>query len=251
MDNKIINDRKCLFILACAILLVSSSAQAIVVYDPSNFLQNRISALNSVKMLLNQTEDVRYQLSIYQNDLKNSMPYSAGVWRSSLTELNKLADIAKQGNALAYSLSKLDETFKQRFPGVVKPQDYNKSYAGWSNTALDTLRTTLLSASTQANQFADEEQSKMQVQQYSDQAQGQMQALQAANMFAAQQIGQLQQMRQLLISQINAQNTYFAYQLAKDQAMHASLQEWLTPKQTSLTQYGHGSGFGMDDLRIR
>jgi P-type conjugative transfer protein TrbJ len=69
----------------------------------------------------------------------------------------------------------------------------------------------------QASQFGNEQATLTQLSSLSQSAQGRMQALQVGNMIATQQ-----NLRQLVIAQINAQNTYASYQIQKEQSSEVS-----------------------------
>ena len=137
--------------------------------------------------------------------------------------------------------------FMQKFPGYKPQQDYDKSYQGWSSTVMDTLKNILTSSGMQASAFSDEQATLDQLKTLSTTAQGRMQAVQVGNMIAANQVGQMQKLRQLVISQTNAQNAYMAYKVQKEQAEQAANNNLLnTP--LAYPKYGSGQGFGKGNM---
>jgi P-type conjugative transfer protein TrbJ len=162
----------------------------------------------------------------------------AGRWANMQNLLYHLANQVEQGQALAYQMQDIDRQYRSRFPGYVAPQNYQESYRNWSQTTHDTLLSTLASAGMQAEQFHQEQMTLNQLAGLSQTAQGRMQAMQVGNMLASQQIGQLQALRQLIVTQINAQNTYAAYQTQKEASVEASTDQWISGSQTAFPQYG-------------
>jgi P-type conjugative transfer protein TrbJ len=230
--NKLI---KHIFGITIIILQFSLIAKAFIVYDPSNWIQNSAIAANTAQQLVKQTQELQVAL----REIKNYNG-SSGQWANIQNLLQQLAGKIQQGQALAYSMPNFDNEFKQKYPGYVASEDYQKSYSIWSQTGLDTLRSTLASVGMQASQFGNEQAAITQLSVLSQSADGRMQALQVGNMIATQQVAQLQKLRQLIMAQVNAQNTFSAYQIQKEQSVEASASSWIGSGDTSFPLYGSG-----------
>jgi P-type conjugative transfer protein TrbJ len=218
-------------------------AKAFVVYDPTNRIQNASTAANTAKQLAKQSQE----LEIALKEIKN-YDGSVGRWANIQNLLQELGNEIEQGEALAYAMPYLDSRFKQKYPGYVESQDYQKSYSVWSQTALDTMRATLESAGMQAGQFSSEQSALNALSMLSQSAQGRMQALQVGNMIATQQVAQLQKLRQLVIAQINAENTFASYQIQKDQSQEASSSSWIGAGDTNFPRYGSGHDAALKEV---
>jgi P-type conjugative transfer protein TrbJ len=238
------------WIVSLVLLAVITNAEAVVVFDAANYAQNKIAAINSARSLLNQAKELEYQLSVYKNDLKNIAHYPQGVWGDHAAQLKQLADINQRGQALSYNMNRFDAEFEQRFPGYQIPQNDTKAYQQRSQSTLATLKNSLSVAGAQNQQMMAETQEMQKVQALSTHAQGHLQAQQAANMYADAQVGQLQKMRQLLMTQMNAQNTFYANQLAQEQSQAASTEKWLKGIKTTMPRYGSGQGFGREQFHL-
>jgi P-type conjugative transfer protein TrbJ len=219
------------------------NSEADIVYDPINWIQNAATATNTAEQLANQSQELQIALK----EIKN-YDGSVGQWANIQNLLQQLGGEVEQGQALAYSMPNLDSRFKQKYPGYVGSQDYQKTYSDWSQTTLDTMRSTLESAGMQAGQFGSEQLALNQLSTLSQSAQGRMQALQVGNMVATQQVAQLQKLRQLVIAQINAQNTFASYQIQKDQSSEASSSSWISAGDTNFPRYGSGHDANLKDL---
>src|SRR5438477_12688730 len=89
------------------------------------------------------------------------------------------------------------------------------------------LRCPLATVHITKDDFADEQRLIQTLTALIDTAEGRMQALQAGNMLAAEQIQQLAKLRQLMMTQINAQNVYMANVTNRDAQRTATQQEWV------------------------
>lgn len=221
-------------IFLCGFYCATSFAQLSIVLDPTNLVQNTTSAVNSVQLLKNQ-------LTNLQNF--NSDP----TWSDISPILNQLASEIQKGNALAYSAKNMDQVFHNKFPGYKPQTDYDTEYQNWSETTMDTIRNVLASAGIQSNAFGDEQNTLDTLKSLNDTSVGRMQAIQVGNKIAAEQVGQMQKLRQLIISQTNAQNAYMAYNVQKEQAQEAATHNLLNHP-IDYPKYGTGQGFGADNL---
>lgn len=215
------------------------------VYDPWNEVQTTATATNTATALVNQAEQIKMELQ----NLKN-FDGNTGQWGNAQALLQQLGDTIAQGKALSYNMRNLDQTFQQKFPGYKAQQNYQTAYQDWSQSTLDTLRTVLNSVGIQANNFASEQAALDRLAQLSQTAQGHMQAIQVGNMIATQQVSQMQQLRQLVASQTNAQNTYAAYEVSKAASQQAAVDQFIAAGDVKPPQYGTGKGFNTKNLSV-
>ena len=226
-------------------LILSAKAYGNIVFDPTNFIENSTTAANSVIALNHQAEQIRLALANMKNYDGN-----AGEWGNAQTLLQNLSDTVAQGQSLSYSMQNIDTAFKQRFPGYQPSRNYPEDYKTWAQTALDTLQQTLGAAGLQTSNFINEQAALNQLAHLSQTAVGRMQAIQVGNMLATQQVTQLQQLRQLIASQVSAQNAYAAYQVNKDANQESATSAWIDAGDITVPTYGaKGKGFGADDFR--
>jgi P-type conjugative transfer protein TrbJ len=217
-------------IAVVAIVLIAASSAwgyGAVVLDPTNLIQNTISALKAIESVINEVEMIANQIKQIENMVQNTARYS-GVWdREALPRLMRLGQIIEQEQALAYAMAGMDRVFKERYPGYKPVTDWAAAYDQWTRTTLDTLRGSLAAVRLHADDFANEQQRIQTLTALSDSAEGRMQAIQAGNMLAAEQVQQLTKLRQLMMAQINAQNVYMANQTNRDAQRAATQQEWI------------------------
>ena len=140
-------------------------------------------------------------------------------------------------------MQNMDQSFRQIYPGYQSPQNYQQSYQNWSTTTLDTVRGVLDSISLQASDFTSEEQTIQALRAVASSPTGQMQALQAGNMLSGEMLNQMEELRQLEMTQINSQNTYMAYQVQRDQAQQSVQQDLVDGMDSTYPNYQNQNGF--------
>lgn len=213
----------------------------LVVIDPTNLVQNTISALKMIESVINEATMIANQLEQIRVLIQNTTNYPDGVWdREALPRLLRLGRIIEQEQALAYTLANLDGRFRERYPGYRPVTDWAREYDSWTRTTLDTLRGTLNAVRLHAEDFASEQARIDSLTALSDSAVGRMQAVQTGNMIAAEQVQQLVKLRQLVMAQVNAQNVYMASQANREAQRAATQSEWIRNGNTEAPRLDSG-----------
>src|SRR5262249_17805951 len=180
-------------LIAIAVLVVGvtpAHAQLVVV-DPTNLVQNTISALKMIESVINEATMIANQLDQIRVLIQNTTSFPEGIWdREALPRLLRLGQIIEQEQALAYTLSNVDSLFRERFPGYRSATDWTREYERWTRTTLDTLRGILNAVRLHGEDFASEQARIAALTALSDSAVGRMQAVQTGNMIAAEQVQQ-------------------------------------------------------------
>lgn len=213
------------------LMLVTSPATStgqIPVVDAANLVQTTISALKAIESVINEVQMLANQVKQIENMIQNTRNFGAGIWDTeALPRLLRLGQVIEQEQAIAYTMANLDGLFRQRYPGYRPVTDWSREYDTWTRTTLDTLRGTLNAVRVHAEDFATEQGRIQALQALSDSAEGRMQALQLGNMMAGEQLQQLVKLRQLMMTQVNAQNVYMANQTNREAQRAATQSEWI------------------------
>jgi P-type conjugative transfer protein TrbJ len=214
--------------IALLLVVVTPAHAQLVVVDPTNLVQNTISALKMIESVINEATMIANQLEQIRVLIQNTTNYPEGIWdREALPRLLRLGRIIEQEQALAYTLSNVDSLFRERYPGYRPVTDWAREYDSWTRTTLDTLRGTLNAVRLHGEDFAGEQARIDSLTALSDSAVGRMQAVQTGNMIAAEQVQQLVKLRQLVMAQVNAQNVYMANQTNREAQRAATQSEWI------------------------
>src|SRR5436309_3315921 len=124
--------------------------------------------------------------------VKNTQVLTSQVFGPIMNDINQLASVVQGGMALAYSMANLDAQFRSRFRGYAyNARTYFTDYRDWSQTALDTTRSTLRAVGLQSEQLLNEQSILSRLRVMSETSAGRMEALQVANQIAEQQVQQL------------------------------------------------------------
>ena len=98
-----------------------------IVYDPTNYAQNLLTAARTLRMINNQVKQLTNEAQMILNQAKNlaNLPYSA---RAALNQrLVEIETLIKTANGLAYDVASIDASFKALFP---------EDYSAFSNAAM-------------------------------------------------------------------------------------------------------------------
>ena len=117
-------------------------------------------------------------------------------------------DLSQQGQSLAYSMSNIDDVFRQRFGTYncfrsqnITGGSFSQAYSSWSTTQRDTIASTLKTANLTADQITADGNILKQLQAQSASADGQMRALQVGHSLASLQADQMMKLRALIAQQ--------------------------------------------------
>ena len=191
-----------------------------VVYDPVNHVQNVVTAINTVKQLLEDIKQVEMMVKMLTK-------YENGSFQNVIPVLGELREALKTGQSLAYSMRGFDSQFRTKFPGYVPTQNYQDEYKMWVDTTLDTLRGSLNALHIQADSLDNDEAFMEDLEALSNESVGTDQVLQAGNMMASQTVKQVMKLRELMLAQANAEQVYMAQQINSDAQAKARFREWL------------------------
>jgi P-type conjugative transfer protein TrbJ len=177
-------------------------------------LLNNTELLAQSYQMYEQVQQGIQQITMAQQQLKNLIAAPQMVWGAAQAELAQLNAVIQRGRALGYQLANIDQAFTLKFPGFSRARSMNFQEASreWNQTSLDSIKSALTAAGLQSDQFATEEATLNMIQGVSAGAPGALQAVQAGVMVASQQVNQLQKLRQLFMSQMQAQNAFMAAQ---------------------------------------
>ncbi len=214
--------------------LAPRSGAADVVFDPWNFAQNVVSAIQSitavaqqVQQLANETTQIANQVQQLQDMANQAARITSPTWGEVQVSIAALANAVQIGQAIAYNLPDIQARFRAQFPGYVPPTDWNTQLQQASQSTLDTLNATLYSAGLNAGDFNSVEAALTSLRVASDSATGRNDLLQVANSLASLQIQEMTKMRQLLALEISAQNVWKANAINTNAASEAALQQFI------------------------
>jgi type IV secretion system protein TrbJ len=180
------------------------------------------------------------QYAIQVQQLADAIRNTAHGGPASLTsiagDLSQLANVVQGGRALAYSLAGQDVVFRQTFPGYQRAfgpppaaGTYQSQYSAWAQTSLATTQGILRGVGLQGRLLATE-QGVLSV----------LRTLTASNLLdrndainisgqlAAEQVGQLQKLRELQLEDMTSKAAYQGYVIQHEAASESATQQFFT-----------------------
>jgi type IV secretion system protein TrbJ len=217
---------------ALALGLAPSPAHPIIVFDPSNYGQNILTAAHTLEQINNQIKSLQNEAQMLINQARNleNLPYSA--LQSIEQSFQKTQALLSQAQGLAYNVQRIETEFQQHYPqgytgSTSSQQMIGDAESRWKNSiaafedalkvqagvvqGLDTTRV-------EANALVSSSQS----------ATGALQAAQAGNQLMALQAKQLADLTALIASQSRAQSLESARTTANQAQAQEQVKRFLT-----------------------
>lgn len=153
-----------------------------------------------------QAEQLTQETRIADLAAQNTTTGDSGLWQSQLGLLNSLGSTMSQSGGLCYASPNAAQQFKADFPGAVSPPvNAAQHMQQLAALTLGTLGGALAVAQQQAAHFQYEDQQLAALESRNASVSGRLQAAQVTNEILLAQAQQLQLIRQLLITLINAE----------------------------------------------
>ena len=166
-----------------------------------------------------QVMDYENQLMQYATMIQNLKANPLGVLAPDLAKATQdAARLWSMGTNIASSMSEVDRRFAEAFKSPVAT-DFANKFSNWNNTASDALRSAMLNAGLQRENFASDQAALQQLVARVQASDGTVAGLQALGSLNAAQIQESMKLRDLISQQQVAQNTSLAAQMSKEKEM--------------------------------
>ncbi len=174
--------------------LIPAPAHALVVFDPSNYAQNVLTAARALQQITNQITSLQNQAQMLINQARNlvNLPFSA--LQQIQQSVQRTQQLLQQAQNIAFNVQQIDQMFQQKYGSVslsaTDQQLVADARSRWQNTVgglQDAMRV-------QAGVVGNIDSNRAQMSTLVDQSQsatGALQATQAGNQLLALQSQQL------------------------------------------------------------
>ena len=206
---------------------------------PGLFATEYTQILNYVELagqLEKQVVMVENQLNQLADMAKHGITITDQLFGTVASDITTLRQIVNTGQALSYTLSNMDGTFRLRFPGYSPSTNYGQSYQTWSQTSLDSTLGALKAAGVQNSQFDSDSALLQSLKSQSQSAVGRMQAIEVGNQIAENQAEQLMKLRQLMMADMQSKAAYQSAMVQADATKQANSDQFFG--QTQVTSDG-------------
>jgi len=199
-------------------LLAVQPAMAFTVIDPTNLIQNTLTAIRTLEQINNQVRQLQNEAQMLINQARNLAGLDFNVVNRLRSTLATTERLIAEAQGLAYDVQSMDATFSRLYP-----EQYAATISGdrmaqdarerWKNT-LDGLHTAMRMQAQVSQNLAQDESALADLVSQSQSATGALQAMQATNQLLALQAKQSIQAQQLQITQDRAASLELARQAA-------------------------------------
>ena len=199
-------------------LMLAQPAVALTVFDPSNFVQNTLTAVRTLEQINNQIKQLQNQAQSLMNQARNLASLPFNVVNSLRANLDTTRQLIAQAQGLAYDIQNMDQQFAQLYPEqyavtVSGNQMFQDARQRWQNT-LQGLQTAMRMQARVSQNLNQDEGVLADLVDQSQSATGALQAMQATNQLLALQAKQSIQSQQLQLTQGRAVSLELARQAA-------------------------------------
>jgi len=198
-------------LLNWAELTEANSTQLQYLENSFESIQHELTQIQNQETMIGHAEKQTNSLLNVQNQQ---------VFKDAMGDMASLANIIQVGNGLAYSMANMDTEFSNRYKGFgyTTTANYPAQYHAWLQTSLDTTHGALNAVGLQGQQLGSDTQLLQQLQSQSTTTSGLLQAVQVGNQLAAQEVLELQKLRQLMMADITSKQAFQAQQLNESMA---------------------------------
>ncbi len=212
--------------VASTAVLVGSSTQVAqaqwVVTDPTNLIENTISALQNVQTVLNQITQISHEVQSLANQAQNLQNMPASVGLSVITQytaqFGQLVTAMQSINGIAQNVATLTAKYNATYPNTALAQgplsnaNVMAQLTGWLNQSRSVYQGAYNSQAQVIASLPADTTNVQTLLQASGSSQGALSAIQAGNQLSGQVAAQLMKMNSQMASTNQAQLNWIAQQ---------------------------------------
>ena len=193
-------------------------ADTVVCVNCSTVVQQLLQYLTELENTLTNIQTLQTQIRQYEDMIRQGLSWPSSLFQRLTSDLQALQNLYAQSRALAGNVANFDQRFRQQFPDYAKyllnsapsSQSMPQKYQQWAEQGFDAMRVAMQAAGMNVNSIAGEDVLLAQLVRRSQTSQGRLQAIQAGNEIAAQQVQQLQKLRELINADIQGKSAWYA-----------------------------------------
>lgn len=195
--------------LAIGIAMTSTQAQALIVFDPSNYSQNILTAARTLQQINNQIRSLQNQANSLINQAKNLTRIDFPELQALTQTLQQVDQLMGQAQGIRFQVSGLDQQFRQLFPqafsSALRTNEQVIAARGRLDTAMSAYQQTMTVQAQVVENVAADAQTLSAIVAKSQGAEGSLQAQQATNQLLALTAKQQFQIQNMMAAQYRAE----------------------------------------------
>ncbi|TGN86812.1 P-type conjugative transfer protein TrbJ [Bradyrhizobium yuanmingense] len=216
------------------VLGVVTPARALIVFDPSNYVQNVLTAARELQQINNQITSLQNEAQMLINQARNlsNLPYSS--LQQLQSSIQRTQQLLAQAQRIAYDVQQIDRAFATSYAPVTGSQSsqalITNAQSRWQNSVAALQDALRVQAGVVGNLDTNRVQTSALVTS-SQGASGALQATQAGNQILALQAQQLADLTAAVAAQGRAQSLEAAQRASAQDQGREQLRRFLTPGQ--------------------
>ena len=195
--------------LVVGVAVPSTPAQAIVVFDPSNYSQNLLTAARTLQQINNQIQSLQNEANMLINQAKNLTRIDFPELQAITQTLQQIDRLMGQAQGIRFQVSGLDQQFRQMFPQsfgqALRTNDQVIAARARLDTAMSAYQQTMTVQAQVVENVATDAQTLASIVAKSQGAEGALQAQQATNQLLALTAKQQFQIQNMMAAQYRAE----------------------------------------------
>ncbi|MGV7120450.1 P-type conjugative transfer protein TrbJ [Sphingopyxis sp. 550A] len=194
--------------LIAAAVLPATPAQAIIVYDPSNYSQNILTAARTLTQINNQIRMLQNQAQSLINQAKNLTTITFPELQALQQTIQQIDQLMGQAQGIQFRVANLDQQFRSMFPASFNQALTGNAQVIAAHSRLDTsmaaYKQTMTVQAQVVENIAADQAALNGIVQRSQSAEGALQVTQATNQLLALVAKQQFQIQNLMAAQFRA-----------------------------------------------
>ena len=192
-----------------AIAVVEPVRAQLLVFDPSNYSQNLLTAARSLQQIQNQITSLQNQARMLINQAKQLEQLPTTVLNDVARDYSQIQNLLRQANGIAYNVQSLNQAFSQSYPVSISSTTSDQQMIGsarqrWQDS-LSAFQHALTLGAGAVQNLPNTQAQTSSLLSSSQSSVGILQATQAGNQLVAVQTRQLGDLTALLAAQGRAQ----------------------------------------------
>ncbi len=219
-------------ILALALACAGPARAQLLVFDPSNYSQNLLTAARSLQQIQNQITSLQNQAQMLINQAKHLEQLPASVLNDVERDYSQIQNLLKQANHITYNVQSINTAYTKSYPAAISAstsdqQIITAARQRWQDSLSAFEHALTLGAGAVQNLSGTQTQTSSLVS-ASQSSVGMLQATQAGNQLMAVQTKQLADLTGLLAAQGRAQAIEAARKAEAEGQAQEQLRRFLT-----------------------
>jgi len=221
--------------LVLAMAVVEPSRAQMLVFDPSNYSQNLLTAARSLQQIQNQIKSLQNEAQMLINQAKQLEQLPTTVLNDVERDYSQIQNLLKQANGITYNVQSLNQAYSQRYPVSISSatsdlQMIASAEQRWQDS-LSAFQHSLTLGAGAVQNLPNTQAQTATLLSVSQSSVGILQATQAGNQLVAVQTRQLADLTALLAAQGRSQTLEQARKAEAEGQAQEQLRRFLSPGQ--------------------